>query len=105
MTDMKAFWPIITGKTFLDRWSIVHLAFWFIVGANVESIRQLHPVASISLAYIAGMVGAGLWELFETKLENWGFVKHKESPLNRWVSDPLMAPVGMALGVLLIGGQ
>ena len=93
-------WPIRTGKTFFDRWTLVHLAFWYVVGANLSSQK-----VSWWVSFGIMIVGAYLWEAFEQEiLEPRGKVKFPEGKLNRWVSDPLMAVVGGGLGWWITNG-
>jgi hypothetical protein len=87
------------GEAFLDRWTLVHLAFWFVIGANMEA---LHVDGIWRWALI--IVGAYAWEVIETGLEKYtNVVAAPESYLNRWVSDPLMAVLGGLLGMWLLG--
>jgi hypothetical protein len=105
---MRWFWPVRTGETFFDVWSIVHFAVWLIFGANVEALMQTHgrkPLLTVA-AYGTGLVFALLWEQFERKvLEPRRIVAFPEVWFNRWISDPLMSPAGAAVGMWLIGRQ
>jgi hypothetical protein len=94
-------WFGTTGTSFFDRWSIVHLAFWFVACADMRA-RNVP-----ALPYWLITVGvAYLWELFEWQvLEPHGWVKHPESPINRWVSDPLMAVLAGFAAWFLMKGQ
>ena len=88
------------GEALLDRWTLVHLAFWFVIGANMEALHIPGVWRWILIA-----VGALAWEVIETGLEKYtNVVAQPESYLNRWVSDPIMGVVGGATGMLLIGG-
>jgi hypothetical protein len=88
------------GSAFFDAWTIVHLAFWLVIGANMEAL-------SISQGWRWPLIilGALIWEVIETALEKYtSIVRQPESYLNRWVSDPLMGILGGAAGMYLVGG-
>lgn len=88
------------GDSFADRWTLVHLAFWFVIGANMEALGMPH-----SWRWPAIILGAIAWEIIETGLERYtDIVDEPESYLNRWISDPIMGVVGGALGMYLVGG-
>jgi hypothetical protein len=101
----KWIWPIRSGQTFFDVWSVVHLAFWLVVGGNLEALHQIGKLPALGLAYGCGFALSFGWEILERILELNGLVKIPEGKLNRWVSDPLMALIGMALGIFLVGKQ
>ncbi len=89
---MDWLWPIKTGKTFFDVWTIVHLSFWVFVG-------HLAWVFHWNRWYSMGvfMTVALLWEVFERVMEPkrpdiW---LNPESWLNAWVSDPMTCLVGV----------
>jgi fucose 4-O-acetylase-like acetyltransferase len=88
------------GDALLDAWSLVHLAFWFMVGANLAQLN-----IALWLCWVLTIGGAFVWELIETWLDelDW-FQMTKESKLNRWVSDPIMACIGMPIGMYVING-
>ena len=87
------------GEAFLDRWTLVHLAFWFVIGANMQSIG----IAQI-LRWPIILIGAYGWEVIETALEKYtSLVASPESHINRWVSDPLMGILGGSFGMVLFG--
>ena len=84
-----------TGYSFLDPWSIVHLAFWIFVGSTLWA---LHVKKFPSL--IGSLIVAIAWEIFEHIMapkhpEIW---RDPESCWNAWLSDPLMCVVGV-LGI------
>ena len=91
---MNWLWPIHTGKTFFDVWSIAHLAYWLFVGSVLWSCR-----ADRSFAFSTCLVLASTWELFERFAERrWpGTWMNPESPLNTF-SDVVMVAVGV-LGI------
>jgi len=86
---------LTTGYSFLDAWSIVHLAFWIFVGSTLWALKvDWKPALICSLAV------AFAWELFEHIMaplhpEVW---RDPESWWNAWLSDPLMCVVGV-LGI------
>lgn len=87
------------GDAFFDAWTIVHLAFWFVIGANMEQLHFPHW-----LRWTGVIAVAYLWEVFESWLDSTSTIEMtRESWLNRWVSDPLMAVVGSMAGMLVIG--
>lgn len=88
------------GEAFFDAWTVVHLAFWLVVGANMHALGV--PQA---WRWPLLVVGALVWEVAETALEKYtDLVAQPEGPWNRWVSDPLTSIVGGAAGMFLIGG-
>jgi len=88
------------GDAFFDAWTIVHLAFWIAVGGNLEHLQLEHWIR-----WPAVLLGAYIWEILESWLDTSGLMQNmtRESWVNRWVSDPLMALVGTFLGMLTIG--
>jgi len=85
----------ITGYSFLDTWSIVHLAFWIFVGSTLWA---LHVKKFSSL--VGSLIVAIAWEVLEHFMapihpEIW---KDPESWWNAWLSDPLMCAIGV-LGI------
>ena len=96
-------WPIRTGNTFVDLWSLVHLCFWVVVGANFQSLRWKHPNLPVWSAFAGTVLFAYVWEVFEKfYCEPHGMVRHPEVWFNRWLSDPLVGVLGVAIGMLLI---
>jgi hypothetical protein len=95
-------WPPVTGKTFLDVWSICHFAAGVVIGYDLGSQNR----SFARLVLLTVLLGY-LWEVVETLIEKYfpGVVKHPEGPLNRWVSDPLMVLLGAFLGFWLVGYQ
>jgi len=87
------------GHAFFDAWTLVHLAFWFVIGANLEHFDTTQWVRWTLIG-----VGALVWEVIETVLdERTSLQMTKESWMNRWISDPIMAFVGGFFGMLTIG--
>ena len=104
---MSWLWPIRTGQTFFDTWTICHFCVWLVFGYNFVAVylkrQQIPPVW---LALLLAMTMAYAWEFIEAfYLEKHGWVMFKEVWFNRWVSDPLMAILGTALGVFLVKRQ
>jgi len=100
-------WPVKTGRTFVDLWTICHLCFWVVIGFNWGALalknKALH---SWWLPYLCALAGAFLWEVFEGQvLERLGVVRYPEVWFNRWLSDPLVALVGVGLGLWLVNRQ
>jgi hypothetical protein len=81
------FWPIHTGRSFFDYWSLSHAAFWFVVGSTLAAtkINRLH-------AYLCCLGIAFMWEVFERFAEKqWPTIwLSPESWYNAWISDILM---------------
>ena len=88
------------GTAFVDAWTLVHLAMWFVVGANLAAFDQ-----PVWLCWIVFLGGAIVWEVVERYVIHGmlGWVKHPESWLNSWVSDILCAPIGGFAAYYLIG--
>ena len=87
------------GQAFFDAWSIIHLAFWIVIGGNMEQLDWPHVVR-----WPAILLGAYVWEILESWLDEKTQLKMtKEGWINRWVSDPVIALVGAFLGMLVIG--
>lgn len=91
---MSWFWPVRTGSTFFDVWTIFHLAFWVFMGSNFWALSRW---IDRPRALLVGLVLSFLWELFERYGERkWPDVwLTPESWLNSYVSDPLTCVVGM----------
>ena len=89
-------WPIRTGKTFFDVWSLIHLAFWLSVG-TFFGLGHVRPVVGWPIIIVLAYV----WEVAE-RLFFWRFVKHKEVWFNSFISDPLMTCSAL-LGYSLAG--
>jgi len=86
------------GEAFFDAWTIVHIAFWFVIGANMEHLGVSHWIR-----WPAALAGAYVWEVVEQWLEAHApFDVTPESWQNRWISDPLMALIGTLLGMLIL---
>lgn len=79
----------------IDRWTLVHLAFWFVVGANFNLWGLDNEVAQWSI--VVG--GAVVWELVEMTLEKYVWKTPAEKFWDRWVSDILAAIAGAAAGL------
>lgn len=94
---MKWLWPIRTGKTFFDYWSVAHLSFWLVVGATLAAFN-----CDRIKSYLIALAVAYAWEGFERFAEvRWPNVwQSPESTLNAFVSDPLMCFLGLFLAFL-----
>lgn len=88
------------GQSFVDAWTVIHVAFWLVVGGNLAAFDTPAWLCAIVFG-----VGALLWEVVEHFVidKMLGWVKHPESALNSWVSDILAAFVGGYAGYFLIG--
>ena len=83
----------------IDRWTLVHFLFWFVIGANYVWLKVPLPWA------IGGTVaGAYAWEVVELLLERRGWVSGNEPARNRWISDPAVSLLGAACGALWRAG-
>lgn len=101
---MTWLWPIHTGRTFFDVWSLVHLTFWFFAGSIFWSREYHQKLSGLSQGLdLRGMnfgyclVMAFGWEVFERFAEKqWPqYWLSPESWYNSWVSDPLMCAVAV----------
>jgi hypothetical protein len=93
---------IVTGKSFFDTSSILHLAFWIFMGSCFAYGRV--PLWK-GLIFMA--IGAFGWEVFERFAEHrWPAIwMHPEGALNAWVSDPLMGVLGVLVAYWLVRYQ
>jgi hypothetical protein len=99
---MKWLYPIVTGKSFFDTSTVIHLAFWVFLGSCFAYAK-----APLYRAMLGSFALAALWEVFERIAEKkWPHMwLHPEGWLNAWVSDPLMAFVGVWLAYWLVSKQ
>lgn len=104
---MSWLWPIKTGQTFFDTWSICHVCFWLVYGYNFVAVCLKYKwTVSLELGVLLALVCAYVWECFEGfYLEPRGWVMFQEIWFNRWVSDPLMAIIGAMIGIVLAKRQ
>jgi hypothetical protein len=96
-------WPIKTGATLFDVWTICHIASWIVYGFNMCAMH-----ATLVQALALGYVLAAAWEVIEAKAEvKWPDIwKHKEVWYNRWISDVLIdTSIGAWLGWWLCNHQ
>jgi len=91
---MSWLYPVKTGITFFDVWTIFHLSFWVFMGSNFWNIQRF---VSRPQAMIIGLVLSFAWEFFERFAEKqWPALwKNPESWWNSYLSDPLTCVVGM----------
>lgn len=93
---LEFIWPIVTGVTFFDVWTLAHLGFWVVVGSSVWAFK-----VNKWLALFCCMLLAVAWELFEHFIayplwpNRW---QDPESWVNSWISDLLMCFIAV-LGI------
>jgi len=96
-------WPVKTGKTLLDVWTVCHIAFWLVLGFNLAAFHASF-VQSMALCYL----GACVWEVVERYGEKFfpEIWAHPEKWWNSWIGDALIATtVGAGSGWLLCSIQ
>lgn len=83
-----------TGTSFLDYWTLSHLAFWFVAGSTFAALRVKYV-----FALLCSFSVALAWEVFERIAERaWPTVwLSPESWWNAWVSDPLTCVVALSV--------
>ena len=83
---MSYFWPVRTGITFFDYWTLSHAAFWFVYGSTVAA-NKLNRIGWL----LIGLGAAISWEVFEKLAEKkWPDIwQSPESILNSFGSDLL----------------
>ena len=82
-----------TGYSFLDVWTLVHLAFWIFVGSSLWAFK-----VNRWWALLACMGAAYLWEVFEHFIAFRKWPDHWQAPESWWnslISDPLTCFVGV----------
>ena len=86
-----------TGYSFIDIWSLIHLAFWIFIGSCLWATK-VHRL----VALLCCLGAAFSWEVFEFFAQRkWTDVwLNQESWWNSWLSDPLTCVVGV-LGIYL----
>jgi hypothetical protein len=86
-----------TGKSFLDVWTIPHLAFWTFVGSVIWPFMKDSTTNARLAALAICLVLAYAWEAFEKVAEEkWPHLwLNPESWLNSMVSDPLTTVIGV----------
>lgn len=91
-----------TGTAFFDRWTVIHLCFWVVACGNMAA-----KGVPLWLYALLTLGGAFVWEVLEQYVveRKLGWVKHPESPLNRWVSDPITAVLSGVLCWFFMRGQ
>lgn len=103
---MRWLWPIKTGESFFDLWSLTHFAFWYVVGADVKALQAAGKVKGLLYPLLLALAFAFVWELVERYgFEPRGLVVFPERWWNRWISDPLMAVVGVWVGWWVVKHQ
>jgi len=90
---MDYFWPLVTGHSLLDVWTLAHLGFWIFVGSSLWALKVKKRTALIICMSVTIA-----WELFEYFVafrlwpDRW---QDPESWVNSLVSDPLTCVVGV----------
>jgi hypothetical protein len=90
------FYPVVTGRTFFDSSSIIHLCFWVFYGSCPAYAKW-----PLERALILGFLIAFAWEFFERSAEGWWphVWQHPESALNAYLSDAVLTTfVGTLIG-------
>ena len=90
-----------TGRSFIDVWTLPHLAFWIFVGSVLWPFVKDAGAGARLIALGACLIAAYLWEGFEKIAEvRWPQLwLHPESLVNSLVSDPLTTVIGI-LGMM-----
>jgi hypothetical protein len=85
-------------KKYLDKWSLVHFAFWFAAfpGLGLFHLNEL-------TRWFIVMLGVVIWEGVEWMLELYELIKSNEPWQNRAISDPIVSLAGALLGGYLVG--
>ena len=85
----------------IDLWSIVHLAFFMVLGSTVEALSPthwwVHAIYGIGLSYGWETCEFFLQRKFPDKWSN-----RIEHALNSWLTDPLFNLAGLAFGVFVV---
>jgi hypothetical protein len=91
---MEWLYPIRTGRTFFDVWTIFHLAFWVFMGSNFWNARGY---VDKSTALMLGLAASYMWEAFERYAEcRWPKLwLSPESWYNSYLSDPMTCVIGI----------
>lgn len=92
MSWLTWLYPIHTGRTFFDYWTMAHLSFWFLIGSTIavmKTHRNMSLIMCVAVAYS--------WEAFERFAEKeWPNIwQSPESWYNSWISDPLTCVVAV----------
>ena len=89
---MHYFWPIVTGLTFFDIWTVVHLAFWVATSSYLWSFRD--KIKKL-WAFVICFSFSFIWEVIERIAETYWADRwtSPESWVNSWISDPLMCVI------------
>ena len=97
---MSYLWPIVTGVTVLDVWTLPHLFVWA-VAASILNPLKAPKWASFSVCLLLALA----WEVFEHQaFRRWPHIwECPESFLNSWVSVPLTCPAGFLTMWFLLG--
>lgn len=87
----------VTGRSFIDVWTIPHLAFWTFIGSCIWPFAKDKDFGFRLIALSLCLFWALMWEVFEKYAEgHWPSLwLNPESWFNSWVSDPLTTVVGV----------
>lgn len=85
-------WPIKTGVTIVDYWTLSHLAFWFWIGSSIAGMSFSRFWLMLSCVGVAFA-----WEFIERFAERaWPqFWLSPEGWINSWASDPLTCVIAV----------
>lgn len=90
-------WPIHTGRTFFDLWSIEHVAWWIFFASNLDALWWKGRNWMAITFFLVVAIG---WEVFECYyLEPRAVYADTEVWFNRWVSDLVMDTIGFMIGL------
>jgi hypothetical protein len=92
---MSWFFPIETGKTLFDLWSVVHFAGWMALGANCVAGNL--PNWAVWTVLASSTI---IWEIVERTLLK-HMIQHPESMINSFIGDPISNSLGFCFGVWL----
>jgi len=83
---MNYLWPIVTGITVVDVWTLPHLGFWIVVGSTLRPLK-----VNCWVAYIGCFAASLIWEVFEIfAFKQWpGLWEDPESWVTSWIGAPL----------------
>jgi hypothetical protein len=89
---LEYFWPIVTGYTFLDVWTLPHLGFWCVIGSIIWALKGSKWLG-VEICFLLAL----LWETFEYFIAFPLWPNHwldPESWINSLISDPLTCIIG-----------
>lgn len=92
---MAFLYPMETGKTLFDLWSLVHFCGWLALGSNCVAAN--FPNWAVWTTLVASTV---IWETLERTLIS-HMIQHPESFINSFIGDPISNSLGFWLGVYI----